>query len=66
MNERFFEQFLLEAAEETSRKNSRSHIEILRKSYMFFKGLGISEESVKSMMALTSHQVYLITQDLHL
>lgn len=55
-----FEEMLIESAEQRDRMLRPERIELLKQSYSFFKKVGLSDEQIKSSMALTSHEIRLI------
>jgi len=55
-----FEEMLIESAEKRDRMLLPERIELLKQSYSFFKNSGLSDEQIKSAMAITSHEMRLI------
>jgi hypothetical protein len=60
MKEDWFECQLLESAEAMDRSLSPQRIAMLKKGYQFFRDAGMSDEAIKSSMALTAHEIRLI------
>ena len=55
-----FDQFLIDAAEQTDRRLGPARIAQLKESYAFFKDSGLTDEQIKAAMAVTSHEMRLI------
>ena len=63
MTENNIDQLLLDAAEQTDRKLGPERIAQLKKSYNFFKETGLSDDQIKTAMALKTHEMRLIKQE---
>ena len=59
MDDKLAEAFI-ETAEKIDRQLGAGRVAMLKQSYEFFISKGFSDEEIKSLMALTSHEMRLI------